>query len=274
MQYYTTWDTSEKIGIIHNVHIKNNSIEKLKLSGILVNVAIINGFTIENNEIKDASLSRSSDDKFIFKGCINFNRINEDLRYDWSNIVIRNNTLLTNFSAEKSTMTSDYGWSIIFISTSNGSSTPTNSIIKGVDVVGNIMRDTMQGVRFSVLSSIGNIDGITISHNILSTSGKSIEIEKYISGLSIASNTFDNCNSLGLADTRCIVAWGGSITNMFINGNVGYSKNMLSLLSSRSNINKTLVCNNAMRLKNATTVEFLETSMTKDCIQQYNTIIN
>lgn len=270
LHYYETWETQEQVGSLHNIYIQNNSIENTRFNGILLNTATINGVTIEGNKIKNVALSRSEQDNFVFKGCINFNRTNETLKCDWNNIVISNNTLLTNFSAGSLSATTDYGWGVIFISTN----ATTDSTVSKINIHNNILSNTMQGVRFSVLSSTGKVSKINVNNNTFSTYGKAIEIEKYVSELSISHNTFENCNSLALNDTRCIVAWGGSVDNVFIIGNGGYSKNMSSLFATRSNVNKSFVCNNVMRLASTVAIEYLEVDTTKDCIEQYNIISN
>ena len=270
LHYYETWETQEQVGSLHNIHIQNNSIENTRFNGILLNTATINGVTIEGNKIKDVALSRSEQDNFVFKGCINFNRTNETLKCDWNNIVISNNTLLTNFSAGSLSATTDYGWGVIFTSTN----ATTDSTVSKINIHNNILSNTMQGVRFSVLSSTGKVSKINVNNNTFSTYGKAIEIEKYVSELSISHNTFENCNSLALNDTRCVVAWGGSVDNVFIIGNNGYSKNMSSLFATRSNVNKSFVCNNVMRLASTVAIEYLEVDTAKDCIEQYNIISN
>ena len=270
LHYYETWETQEQVGSLHNIHIQNNSIENTRFNGILLNTATINGVTIEGNKIKDVALSRSEQDNFVFKGCINFNRTNETLKCDWNNIVISNNTLLTNFSAGSLSATTDYGWGVIFTSTN----ATTDSTVSKINIHNNILSNTMQGVRFSVLSSTGKVNKINVNNNTFSTYGKAIEIEKYVSELSISHNTFENCNSLALNDTRCVVAWGGSVDNVFIIGNNGYSKNMSSLFATRSNVNKSFVCNNVMRLASTVAIEYLEVDTAKDCIEQYNIISN
>lgn len=270
LHYYETWETQEQVGSLHNIHIQNNSIENTRFNGILLNTATINGVTIEGNKIKDVALSRSEQDNFVFKGCINFNRTNETLKCDWNNIVISNNTLLTNFSAGSLSATTDYGWGVIFTSTN----ATTDSTVSKINIHNNILSNTMQGVRFSVLSSTSKVNKINVNNNTFSTYGKAIEIEKYVSELSISHNTFENCNSLALNDTRCVVAWGGSVDNVFIIGNSGYSKNMSSLFATRSNVNKSFVCNNVMRLASTVAIEYLEVDTAKDCIEQYNIISN
>lgn len=270
LHYYETWETQEQVGSLHNIHIQNNSIENTRFNGILLNTATINGVTIEGNKIKDVALSRSEQDNFVFKGCINFNRTNETLKCDWNNIVISNNTLLTNFSAGSLSATTDYGWGVIFTSTN----ATTDSIVSKINIHNNMLSNTMQGVRFSVLSGVGKVSKINVNNNTFSTYGKAIEIEKHVSELSISHNTFENCNSLALNDTRCIVAWGGSVDNVFIIGNGGYNKNMSSLFATRSSVNKSFVCNNVMRLASTVAVEYLEADIAKDCIEQYNIISN
>ena len=270
LHYYETWETQEQVGSLHNIHIQNNSIENTRFNGILLNTATINGVTIEGNKIKDVALSRSEQDNFVFKGCINFNRTNETLKCDWNNIVISNNTLLTNFSAGSLSATTDYGWGVIFTS----ANATTDSTVSKINIHNNILSNTMQGVRFSVLSSTGKVSKINVNNNTFSTYGKAIEIEKYVSELSISHNTFENCNLLALNDTRCVVAWGGSVDNVFIVGNNGYSKNMSSLFATRSNVNKSFVCNNVMRLASTVAIEYLEVDTAKDCIEQYNIISN
>lgn len=270
LHYYETWETQEQVGSLHNIHIQNNSIENTRFNGILLNTATINGVTIEGNKIKDVALSRSEQDNFVFKGCINFNRTNETLKCDWNNIVISNNTLLTNFSVGSLSATTDYGWGVIFTS----ANATTDSTVSKINIHNNMLSNTMQGVRFSVLSSTGKVSKINVNNNTFSTYGKAIEIEKYVSELSISHNTFENCNSLALNDTRCVVAWGGSVDNVFIIGNSGYSKNMSSLFATRSNVNKSFVCNNVMRLASTVAIEYLEVDTTKDCIEQYNIISN
>lgn len=270
LHYYETWETQEQVGSLHNIHIQNNSIENTRFNGILLNTATINGVTIEGNKIKDVALSRSEQDNFVFKGCINFNRTNETIKCDWNNIVISNNTLLTNFSAGSLSATTDYGWGVIFTS----ANATTDSTVSKINIHNNMLSNTMQGVRFSVLSSTGKVSKINVNNNTFSTYGKAIEIEKYVSELSISHNTFENCNSLALNDTRCVVAWGGSVDNVFIIGNNGYSKNMSSLFATRSNVNKSFVCNNVMRLASTVAIEYLEVDTAKDCIEQYNIISN
>lgn len=270
LHYYETWETQEQVGSLHNIYIQNNSIENTRFNGILLNTATINGVTIEGNKIKDVALSRSEQDNFVFKGCINFNRTNETLKCDWNNIVISNNTLLTNFSAGSLSATTDYGWGVVFTSTN----ATTDSTVSKINIHNNMLSNTMQGVRFSVLSSTGKVSKINVNNNTFSTYGKAIEIEKHVSELSISHNTFENCNSLALNDTRCIVAWGGSVDNVFIIGNSGYSKNMSSLFATRSSVNKSFVCNNVMRLASTVAIEYLEVDTTKDCIEQYNIISN
>ena len=270
LHYYETWETQEQVGSLHNIYIQNNSIENTRFNGILLNTATINGVTIEGNKIKDVALSRSEQDNFVFKGCINFNRTNETLKCDWNNIVISNNTLLTNFSVGSLSATTDYGWGVIFTSTN----ATTDSTVSKINIHNNMLSNTMQGVRFSVLSGVGKVSKISVNNNTFSTYGKAIEIEKYVSELSISHNTFENCNSLALNDTRCIVAWGGSVDNVFIIGNGGYNKNMSSLFATRSSVNKSFVCNNVMRLASTVAIEYLEVDTAKDCIEQYNIISN
>jgi hypothetical protein len=270
LHYYETWETQEQVGSLHNIYIQNNSIENTRFNGILLNTATINGVTIEGNKIKDVALSRSEQDNFVFKGCINFNRTNETLKCDWNNIVISNNTLLTNFSAGSLSATADYGWGVVFTSTN----ATTDSTVSKINIHNNILSDTMQGVRFSVLSGTGKVSKINVNNNTFSTYGKAIEIEKYVSELSISHNTFENCNSLALNDIRCIVAWGGSVDNVFIIGNSGYNKNISSLFATRSSVNKSFVCNNVMRLASTVAIEYLEANITKDCTEQYNIISN
>ena len=270
LHYYETWETQEQVGSLHNIYIQNNSIENTRFNGILLNTATINGVTIEGNKIKDVALSRSEQDNFVFKGCINFNRTNETLKCDWNNIVISNNTLLTNFSADLLFATADYGWGVVFTSTN----ATTDSTVSKINIYNNTLSNTMQGVRFSVLSGTGKVSKINVNNNTFSTYSKAIEIEKYVSELSISHNTFEDCNSLALDNTRCIVAWGGSVDNVFIIGNGGYSKNMSSLFATRSNVNKSFVCNNVMRLASTVAIEYLEADTAKDCIEQYNIISN
>ena len=270
LHYYETWETQEQVGSLHNIYIQNNSIENTRLNGILLNTATINGVTIEGNKIKDVALSRSEQDNFVFKGCINFNRTNETLKCDWNNIVISNNTLLTNFSVGSLSATTDYGWGVVFTS----ANATTDSTVSKINIHNNMLSNTMQGVRFSVLSGTGKVSKINVNNNTFSTYGKAIEIEKHVSELSISHNTFEDCNSLALNDTRCIVAWGGSVDNVFIIGNGGYNKNMSSLFATRSSVNKSFVCNNVMRLASTVAIEYLEADIAKDCIEQYNIISN